>query len=256
MLLRILYLLKVARAILDLAKVLRLPRNLTRPCESVAPATKSAPNLAKVLRLPRNLHAPPCAPVPMGFAMRPCQRCGNAAPATKSILGLAKVLRLPRKCCACHETVTLRNLRAAVPMAPRPRPFRARPAQAPRQRHLSRICSSDFLHPATLLRILYLFAGSESFFLINKYPSISFRTTEVASKLPLTIGKLPHHMLHAKQVFFPKERCEGNQSIEVAQLRPITIQHVINRVISSVMARKAKSWVVTLVDARLSSMEL
>ena len=80
----------------DLAKELRLPRNLTRPRESVAPATKSAPDLAKVSRLPRNLHAPPCAPAPMGFAMRPCQRCGNAAPATNCYLAL-------RKCCACHE---------------------------------------------------------------------------------------------------------------------------------------------------------
>ena len=77
----------------DLAKLLELARNLyltlrkccachkicTRPCESVAPATKSAPDLAKVLRLPRILHALPCAPAPVGFATRPCQRCGNGA---------------------------------------------------------------------------------------------------------------------------------------------------------------------------------
>ena len=46
------------KSVLDLAKVLRLPRssNLgkTWPCESAAPATKSAPHPAKVLRLPRN----------------------------------------------------------------------------------------------------------------------------------------------------------------------------------------------------------
>ena len=55
-------------------------------------------------------------------------------PATKSILGLAKVLRLPRnlylglkKCCACHEILTLRNLRVAVTMGPRPRPSRTVP---------------------------------------------------------------------------------------------------------------------------------
>ena len=59
--------------------------------------------------------------------------CQSAAPATKSILDLAKVLRLPRnlyltlrKCCACHAIQTLRNLRAAVPMGPSPRPFRDR----------------------------------------------------------------------------------------------------------------------------------
>ena len=59
--------------------------------------------------------------------------CESAAPATKSILDLAKVLRLPRnlyltlrKCCACHAIQTLRNLRAAVPMGPSPRPFRDR----------------------------------------------------------------------------------------------------------------------------------
>ena len=59
--------------------------------------------------------------------------CESAAPATKSILDLAKVLCLPRnlyltlrKCCACHAIQTLRNLRAAVPMGPSPRPFRDR----------------------------------------------------------------------------------------------------------------------------------
>ena len=59
--------------------------------------------------------------------------CESAAPATKSILDLAKVLRLPRnlyltlrKCCACHAIQSLRNLRAAVPMGPSPRPFRDR----------------------------------------------------------------------------------------------------------------------------------
>ena len=90
-------------------------------------------DLAKMLPLPRNLHTLPCAPVPMGFAMRPCQKQENAAPATKSVLDLAKVLRLPRimyptlpKCCACHEIQTLRNLRVAVTVGPAPRPFRTR----------------------------------------------------------------------------------------------------------------------------------
>ena len=65
--------------------------------------------------------------------------CESAAPATKSILDLAKVLRLPRnlyltlrKCCACHAIQTLRNLRAAVPMGPSPRPFRDRSETVPR----------------------------------------------------------------------------------------------------------------------------
>ena len=65
--------------------------------------------------------------------------CESAAPATKSILDLAKVLRLPRnlyltlrKCCACHAIQTLRNLRAAVPMVPSPRPFRDRSETVPR----------------------------------------------------------------------------------------------------------------------------
>ena len=65
--------------------------------------------------------------------------CESAAPATKSILDLVKVLRLPRnlyltlrKCCACHAIQTLRNLRAAVPMVPSPRPFRDRSETVPR----------------------------------------------------------------------------------------------------------------------------
>ena len=67
--------------------------------------------------------------------------CESAAPATKSALDLAKVLRLPRnlyltlrKCCACHATQTLRNLRAAVPMGPSPNPFRDRSKTVPRPR--------------------------------------------------------------------------------------------------------------------------
>ena len=49
------------------------------------------------------------------------------------------MLRLPRnlyltlrKCCACHAIQTLRNLRAAVPMGPSPRPFRDRSETVPR----------------------------------------------------------------------------------------------------------------------------
>ena len=143
------------------------------PCESATPATKSILDLAKVLRLPRNLYltSRKCcachaiqtlrnlrATVPMGPSPRPfrdrsetasvqasqprwfahspgaqfthsanvfcilpspsSQRadaapCESAAPATKSILDLAKMLRLPRnlyltlrKCCACHEIYT------------------------------------------------------------------------------------------------------------------------------------------------------
>ena len=149
------------------------------PCESAAPATKSTLDLAKALRLPRNLYltlrkccachaiqtlrnlraAVPAsvqASQPRWFAHSPeaqfthsanvfcilpspsSQRvdaapCENAATATKSILDLAKVLRLPRnlyltlrRCCACHAIQTLPNLRAAVPMGPSPRPFRDR----------------------------------------------------------------------------------------------------------------------------------
>ena len=49
------------------------------------------------------------------------------------------MLRLPRnlyltlrKCCACHAIQSLRNLRAAVPMGPSPRPFRDRSETVPR----------------------------------------------------------------------------------------------------------------------------
>ena len=41
------------KSVLDLAKLLPLPRNLYF-CENAAPATKYAPDLAKMLRLPRN----------------------------------------------------------------------------------------------------------------------------------------------------------------------------------------------------------
>ena len=110
------------------------------PCESAAPATKSILDLAKALRLPRNLYltfthsANVFCILPSPSSQRvDAAPCESAAPATKSILDLAKVLRLPRnlyltlrKCCACHAIQTLRNLRAAVPMGPSPRPFRDR----------------------------------------------------------------------------------------------------------------------------------
>ena len=143
---------------------LRLPRNLTRPCERAALATKSVPDLAKVLRLPRDLHAPPCALAPMGFAMRPCQRCGNAAPATKSILGLAKVLRLPRNIprpCESSAPATKFYFCEASALLLQWAPVPGPSEQAPRQRYLSHIFGSDFLRPARLLRILYLFAHSD-----------------------------------------------------------------------------------------------
>ena len=76
------------------------------------------------------------SPSSQGVDAAPCE---SAAPATKSILDLAKVLRLPRnlyltlrKCCACYAIQTLRNLRAAVPMGPSPRPFRDRSETVPR----------------------------------------------------------------------------------------------------------------------------
>ena len=122
---------------------------------------ESAPDLAKVPRLPRCLHAPPCAPVPMAFAMRPCQRCGNAAPATKSILGLAKVLRVPRNtwprergCGACRTS-------AAISCAP------------------PRFCAFSIFSRAQTLSFCY--------------PSTSFRTTEVPSKLPLILTVAQRH---------------------------------------------------------------
>ena len=60
-------------------------------------------DLAKVLRLQRNLYS----------SLRKCcachDICESVAPATKSVFELAKVLRLPRhlrKCCARHEICT------------------------------------------------------------------------------------------------------------------------------------------------------
>ena len=70
-------------------------------------------------------------PCQWDLAMRPCRKQENAEPAMKFVLDLAKVLRLPRnlyptlpKCCACHEILTLRNLRVAVTVGPAPRSFR------------------------------------------------------------------------------------------------------------------------------------
>ena len=201
---------------------LAIPQLAESACESAAPATKSILDLAKVLRLPRNLHltlrkccachaiqtlrnlraAVPMGPVsetvPNPFRTRlrtgvaaevvcalsgspiHAQRqrflhlaipqlaesaCESAAPATKSILDLAKVLRLSRnlhltlrKCCACHAIQTLRNLRAAVPMVPSPRPFRTRSApasvQASQPRWFAHCPEAQFTHSANVFCIL------------------------------------------------------------------------------------------------------
>ena len=201
---------------------LAIPQLAESACESAAPATKSILDLAKVLRLPRNLHLTlrkccAChaiqtlrnlrAAVPMGPSPRPFRTrsapasaqasqprwfahcpeaqfthsanvfcilpspqlaesaCESAAPATKSILDLAKVLRLSRnlhltlrKCCACHAIQTLRNLRAAVPMVPSPRPFRTRSApasvQASQPRWFAHCPEAQFTHSANVFCIL------------------------------------------------------------------------------------------------------
>ena len=140
-------------------------------------------DLAKVLRLPRNLY----------LTLRKCCACHeiytwpceSAAPATKSTLDLAKVLRLPRnlyltlrKCYACHAVQTLQNLRAAVPMVrdrsrtvPGPfrersgdrsgtvwRPFRHRSGtasvQASRPRWFAHCPQAQFTHRANVFCIL------------------------------------------------------------------------------------------------------
>ena len=102
--------------------------------------------------------------------------CESAAPATKSALDLAKVLRLPRnlyltlrKCCACHATQTLRNLRAAVPMGPSPNPFRdrsktvprPRPYRRPRPRWFAHCPEAQFTHSASVSASCYLPARRE-----------------------------------------------------------------------------------------------
>ena len=84
----------------------------------------------------------------------------------KKIQHLAKVLRLPRnlylalrKCCACHAIQILRNLRAAVPMVPSPRPFRDRPApasvQASQPRWFAHCPEVQFTHSANVSASCY-----------------------------------------------------------------------------------------------------
>ena len=74
---------------------------------------------------------------------------------------LAKVRRLPRnlyltlrKCCACHTMHTLRNLRAAVPLVPSPRPIRTRSetasVQASRPRWFAHCPEAQFTHNANV----------------------------------------------------------------------------------------------------------
>ena len=176
-----------------------------RPCESAAPATKPILDLAKVLRLPRNsnlakpsrgrANGPVSEPVPGPFqdrsetasvqASRPrwfahcpeAQFTHSASVSASCYLParrewtqhLAKVLRLPRnlyltlrKCCACHATQTLQNLRAAVPMGPSPNPFRTRSGTVPRPfrdrasrpRWFARRPEAQFTHSASVFCIL------------------------------------------------------------------------------------------------------
>ena len=81
------------------------------------------------------------------------------------MLDLAKVLRLPRnlyltlrKCYAYHAIQTLRNLRAAVPMGPSPRPFRDRSetasVQASQPRWFAHSPEAQFTHNANVFCIL------------------------------------------------------------------------------------------------------
>ena len=130
--------------------------------------------------------------------LRPCQRCGKVAPATKSILGLAKVLRLPRnlyfgsaKFCACHENLTLRNLRVAVTGAPGPRPSRDRPEQAPRQRYLHSLSSRAVRQDAGILPLprnlhfLIYFKSLSNIFQVSFLSSAILQLVSVPRKLLL-----------------------------------------------------------------------
>ena len=154
---------------------------------------KSILDLAKALRLPRNLH----------LTFRKC--CACHAIQTLGKLDLAKVPRLPQnlhltlpKCCACHAIQPLRNLRVAVPMGPRsehgprlpepaPSPLRTRSERtsAKRREQASFQLSRDSLLPpharAYFLACLFLLFICLS----ESWLSISCRNTEVPSKLPL-----------------------------------------------------------------------
>ena len=162
---------------------LAIPQLAESACESAAPATKSILDLAKVLRLPRNsnlakpsrgrANGPVSEPVPNPFRTRSetvprpfrdrlrtgvaaevvcaqsgspihAQRqrflhlaipqlaesaCESAAPATKSILDLAKVLRLPRSSNLAKPSRGRANGPVSEPV---PNPFRTRSETVPR----------------------------------------------------------------------------------------------------------------------------
>ena len=169
------------KSTLDLAKVLRLPRNsnLAKPSRGRAngPVSETVPNPFRtrlrtgvaaevVCALSGSpIHAQRQRFLHLAIPQLAESACESAAPATKSILDLAKVLRLPRnlhltlrKCCACHAIQTLRNLRAAVPMGPSPRPFRTRSApasaQASQPRWFAHCPEAQFTHSANVFCIL------------------------------------------------------------------------------------------------------
>ena len=150
-------------------RVLRLPRNsnLAKPSRGRANGPVSATASASCYPLARRewIHAQRQRFLHLAIPQLAESACESAAPATKSILDLAKVLRLPRnlhltlrKCCACHAIQTLRNLRAAVPMGPSPRPFRTRSApasaQASQPRWFAHCPEAQFTHSANVFCIL------------------------------------------------------------------------------------------------------
>ena len=171
------------KSTLDLAKVLRLLRNsnLAKPSRGRAngPVSETVPNPFRTrLRTGvaaevvcalsgSQIHAQRQRFLHLAIPQLAESACESAAPATKSILDLAKVLRLRlprnlhltlRKCCACHAIQTLRNLRAAVPMVPSPRPFRTRSApasaQASQPRWFAHCPEAQFTHSANVFCIL------------------------------------------------------------------------------------------------------
>ena len=148
----------------------------------------------------------------------------------QKIQHLAKVLRLPRnlylalrKCCACHAIQSLRNLRAAVPMVPSPRPFRDRPApasvQASQPRWFAHCPEVQFTHsanvsascyPPALLISVFVEAFSlairqsylsvhanhilESYIYVSSYLSLPYMSKQLAHLVPVLrkfLVKLP-----------------------------------------------------------------
>ena len=187
--------------------MLRLPRNLYLTLRKCCACHEILLDHAKVLCPQRNLHLTlrkccACQEICMHHLARPCQwdlRCvrasaaetprlprylylalRSAAPATKSIPRLAKVLRLP-------QNSNLAKPPRGAPVRDRSEPVRNRrrgrgtfrASAAATSCTLPRFCAFSIFSRAQIIS-----------FLFNSYPSTSFRTTEVPSKLPFTIRGL------------------------------------------------------------------